>query len=427
MGAAAADYDNDGFPDLYVTGYPSSALYRNLGNGRFSEVTAVAGVSNDKHFASSAGWFDYDRDGDLDLLVLNYLDWSYETDVACGDPARGVRQYCHPDNYKGMAPVLYRNNGAGRFRDVTKQAGLDNPECKGLGLVLADFDGDHWPDMFIANDGVANAFYWNNRNGTFEEASLSSNVAYSEDGLAEAGMGADAADVFGDGTFAIYVTHLEFQWNRLYRYAGKRRFVDHTVASGLTKARNLFSGFGTRFMDYDNDGQRDLLMINGHILDNIATIHPEVEYAEPKLMLRNAGQGRFANVSASLGPAFSSKTIGRGALVADYDNDGDLDIAATNNGGPAALLRNDGGNRNSWIALRLVGRMSNRDAIGARVEVAAGALRTLDQVKGGASYLSTGDPRVYFGLGTAETVEAITITWPSGRVQKLGPSPPAAS
>jgi hypothetical protein len=208
MGAAAADYNNDGLPDLYVTGYPTSALYTNMGQGKFRDDTAKAHVANAGRLASSAGWFDYDRDGDLDLLVLNYLDWSYETDVRCGDSAKGMRQYCHPENYKGIAPVLYRNDSNGAFTDVTNVAGLNNPDCKGLGLVLADFDNDGWPDIFIANDGVPNAFYWNRGNGAFEDASLSSGVALSEDGVAEAGMGTDAGDYLRDGTFGIYVTHL---------------------------------------------------------------------------------------------------------------------------------------------------------------------------------------------------------------------------
>lgn len=421
MGAAAGDFDNDGRTDLFLSGYPQSHLYRNEGGGRFRNVTAGAGVANPGRLATSSGWFDYDRDGDLDLLVANYLTWSWDTDVRCGEPGRGMRQYCHPDNYDGIPPTLYRNNGDGTFTDATKEAGLDNPDCKGLGVVLADFDGDGWPDIFIANDGVANAFYWNRGDGTFEEASLPSGVAYSEDGLAEAGMGTDAGDVWRDGTLSLYVTHLEYQWNRLYRYLGKRRFADVTAGSGLTRGRNLFSGFGTRFLDYDGDGWLDLLVVNGHILDNIQKVSPEIEYAEPKLMLRNRGGGRFEDTSAKLGPAFLQKSVGRAALVADYDNDGDPDFAITNNGQPASLLRNDGGNRHAWLAIQLKGTKSNRDGIGARVTLRAGELRWMDERKGGTSYLGSGDPRLYFGLGGTEQIEELTVRWPSGTVQTLGP------
>lgn len=414
MGAAAGDYDNDGFTDLFISGYPHSTLYRNTSKGTFTDVTAQAGVANRGRFGASAGWFDYDRDGYPDLLVLNYLDWSYEKDRACGDPARGLRQYCHPDNYARVSPVLYQNQRNGTFKDVTQKAGLA-VKGKGLGLVLADFNADGWPDVFIANDGIENFLFFNRKDGTFEDASLASGVAYSEDGLAEAGMGCDAADIFRDGTLALYVTHLEFQRNRLYRYQGPGRFIDFTAAAGLARGRNLFSGFGTRFLDYDNDGWKDLLVINGHILDNISRIHPDVEYAERKLMFRNLGHGKFEDVSAQLGTAFAVKQVGRGLMVADFDNDGDLDFATTNNGGFPELIRNDVGNRNSWVQLRLQGRHCNRDAVGARAVVRTGTVRQMDEIKGGTSYLSSGDLRLHFGLGSARVIDEVRLTWPCGK------------
>ncbi len=419
MGAAVADFDNDGYPDLYVTGYPRSTLYRNQRNGVFADIGIKAGVANSKRFASSAGWFDYDKDGNVDLLVLNYLDWSYESDVYCGDKRRGMRQYCHPDNYKGVSPALYKNNGDGTFTDATKQTGIENSDGKGLGLVLADFNRDGWTDIFVANDGVRNFLYWNLGNGKFRDATYESGAGFSEDGFPEAGMGCDAADYMHEGWMGIYVTHLEFQWNRLYRYAGKGTFLDSTVEAGLARGRNLLSGFGTRFVDYDNDGWPDLAVANGHILDNIHLVHPDVEYAEPKLMLRNLGGGKFENASASLGTAFQVKRVGRGMILGDFDNDGDLDIVTTNNGQQPELLRNDGGNRNSWIGFRLIGVQSNRDAIGAQITIRAGQLRQTDQIKGGTSYLSSGDPRLYFGLGGAERVDEVGIRWPSGREEKL--------
>ncbi len=419
MGAAVADFDNDGFPDIYLSGYPRSTLYRNKGDRTFVDVSARARVRHKNRFASSAGWFDYDKDGRLDLLVLNYLDWSYENDIYCGDKRPGMRQYCHPENFRGVSPTLYHQNPDGTFSDVTRAAGLENPDGRGLGLVLADFDGDGRTDVFIANDGVRNVMYFNRGDGTFEDASYTSGVAYSEDGFAEAGMGTDASDFLHTGWLGIYVTHLEFQWNRLYKYLGDRTFVDFTASAGLTRGRNLYSGFGTRFMDFDNDGWVDLLVVNGHILDNIQNIHPDVEYAEPKLILRNLGNGRFEDISAFLGPTFRVKTVGRGALVGDFDNDGDLDIAVTNNGQRAELLRNDGGNTNSWITLKLIATAGNRDAIGSRVVVRSGNLRQTDQIKGGTSYLSTGDFRLHFGLGTHDTVDEILIIWPSGREERL--------
>ena len=419
MGAAVADFDNDGYPDIYLTGYPHSILYRNQRDGTFRDIATPAGIRNEKGFGSSAGWFDYNKDGWLDLLVLNYLDWSYETDVYCGDKDRGMRQYCHPDNYRGASPVLYRNNGDGTFADVSEKSGVENPDGKGLGLILADFNNDAWTDIFIANDGVRNFLYFNLKDGTFEDVTYSSGVGYSEDGFSEAGMGTDAADFMHQGWLGIYVTHLEFQRNRLYKYIGEGVFVDYTAEAGLARGRNLLSGFGTRFMDFDNDGLADIFVTNGHILDNIHLVHSDVEYAEPKFMLRNVGGGRFENVSSSLGPAFQTKHVGRGAMVGDFDNDGDLDIATTNNGEPPELLRNDGGNANNWIALYLIGTKGCRDPVGARVTVRACNLRQMDEIKGGTSYLSTGDARLYFGLSTCATVDEIKIRWPGGKEERF--------
>jgi hypothetical protein len=418
MGAAVADFDGDGYPDLFVTGFPHSILYRNRGDGTFEDVSKQAGLVHEGRLGSSAGWFDYDKDGWPDLLVLNYVMYSFDKEKPCTDPTRpSVTYYCNPSYYPEIAATLYRNNGDGTFTDVTRQSGIANNTGKGLGVILADFNNDGWPDIFISNDGVRNLLFWNQGDGTFKEAAFEGGVAFREDGYAEAGMGVDAADFMRKGWFGIYVTHLELQWNRLYRYDGHNEFTDITREAGLGVDPNLVSGFGAKFMDFDNDGWPDLLVVNGHPVDNIPLLNPRVEYAEPKFMLRNMGDGKFQDASRWLGPAFQTKHVGRGAIVGDFDNDGDLDIVTTNNGQAPELLRNDGGNTNNWIAFRLVGTKSNRDAIGAHVSVKTTAGAQMDEIKGGTSYLATGDPRLYFGLGTVDNVSEVEIRWPSGKLE----------
>lgn len=415
MGAAVGDYDNDGDPDIFVSGYPASLLYQNNGNGTFSEVGSKAGLRHRGLLASSAGWFDYNRDGYLDLLVLNYLDWSYDKETYCGRREPGYRAYCDPKNFSGISPTLYRNNGDGTFTDVTREAGLENRDGKGLGLVLADFDQDGWPDVFIANDGVRNFYYRNHQDGTFEDLTYDSGAGFSDDGRAEAGMGVDAGDYDGDGRLDIFITHLNHELNRLYRNLGGNRFEDVTTRAGLGRGLSLFSGFGTRFVDLDRDGWPDLVIVNGHILDNIHLYHPQVTYAEEAHVYGNV-RGRFEDMTQRAGPALSVRRVGRGLALGDYDNDGDLDLLIGNNGGAAELLRNDGSG-NHWIGLRLVGTRSNRDAVGATVTVFFGNQQRTDQVKGGTSYLSSGDRRLVFGLGPAIRVERIEIVWPRGARQ----------
>jgi len=420
MGAAVGDFDNDGFPDLYVSGHPRSTLYRNNRGERFVDVTDRSNVANVGKLASSAGWFDFDKDGWLDLMVLNYVDWDYERDVYCGSKALGLRQYCDPSNYSGIPPALFRNNRDGTFTNVTDAAGFGEAMAKGLGLVLADFDKDGYTDVFIANDGIRNFLYRNRRGASFEDATFESGVGYSEDGQAEAGMGCDTGDFMNTGNPGIYVTHLEFERNRLYRYQGNGSFVDYTREAGLAKGRNLFSGFGVKFFDYDNDGWLDLFVANGHILDNISAVHPEVEYAERNLVLRNMGGGRFEDVSARMGRALDRKEVSRGLAIADFDNDGDMDVAISNNGQSGVLLRNEQGHKRSWIAFQLIGRESSRDAVGAKVFVEHNGMRQVRMVKGGTSYLSTSDARVYFGLGDDKFVDKVEVDWPSGRKEVVG-------
>jgi len=419
MGVAVGDYDNDGFPDLFVLGYGRCILYHNNGDGTFTDVTARAGVENSGRWASSAAWFDYDNDGRLDLVIANYVDWSPERNFYCGDAGPGMRSYCHPDDFHGQPPTLYHNNGDGTFTDVTKSSGLGLKGGNGLGIVTFDYDDDGWQDIFIANDHMPNFLFHNNRDGTFREVGYAAGVAVSSDGQFEAGMGTDAADIAGSGRMDLVVAHLDMQLARFYQNLGDHTFDDATMRSKIGYATYHMSEFGTRFMDYDNDGARDLFLATGHVLDNIERYHADCHYAEPKLMFRNNGRGIFENVSDQLGPDFLLPRVSRGAAIADFDNDGDLDILVNNNGQAAQLLRNDGGNANHWLEILLIGTKSNRDGVGARVKLSAGDLALYDQRKGGMSYQSAQDPRLHFGLGTHANVDAVEIQWPSGSVTKL--------
>jgi hypothetical protein len=419
MGVAVGDYDNDGFPDLLVLGYGRCILYHNNGNGTFTDVTPHAGVENPGRWASSAAWFDYDNDGKLDLVIANYVDWSPERNFYCGDRGPGMRSYCHPDDYHGQPPTLYHNNGDGTFTDVSKSSGAGLKGGNGLGVVTFDYDDDGWQDIFIANDHMPNFLFHNNGDGTFREVGYLAGVAVSADGQFEAGMGTDAADTTGNGRLDLIVGHLDMQLARLYRNQGDHTFEDATFRSKIAYATYHISTFGTRFLDYDNDGTRDLFMANGHVLDNIERYHADTRYAEPKLMFRNTGRGIFENVSDRLGPDFQLPRVSRGAAIGDFDNDGDLDILVSNNGQRPQLLRNDGGNANHWLQILLIGTKSNRDGVGARLKVSAGDLVLYDQRKGGMSYQSAQDPRLHFGLGQRSRIEAVEIIWPSGIITKL--------
>lgn len=419
MGVAVGDYDNDGFPDLFVLGYGRCILFHNNGDGTFTDVSAHAGVENLGRWASSAAWFDYDNDGRLDLVIANYVDWSPERNFYCGDRGPGMRSYCHPDDFHGEPPTLYHNNGDGTFADVSKPSGVGLKGGNGLGVVTFDYDNDGWQDIFISNDHMPNFLFHNNRDGTFREVAYLAGVAVSGDGQFEAGMGTDAADTTGNGRLDLVVAHLDMQLARLYQNMGDQTFDDATFRSKLSYSTYHLSGFGTRFMDYDNDGARDLFMANGHVLDNIQLYHADTQYAEPKLMLRNTGLGIFENVSDRLGPDFQLPRVSRGAAIGDFDNDGDLDILVNNVGQAPQLLRNDGGNANHWLELLLIGTRSNRDGVGARVKVSAGDLDLYEQRKGGMSYQSAQDPRLHFGLGQRLSINAIEVLWPSGIVTKL--------
>jgi len=415
MGVAVGDFDNDGWEDLYVTGYGGNTLYRNNHDGTFSDVTARAGVMAGG-WSTSAGFFDFDNDGKLDLFVTRYLEWSFE-DRFCGEHKPGGRAYCHPDNYPGIANLLYRNNGDGTFTDVSKKAGIGNPAGKSLGVAFADFDGDGWPDIYVANDSVQCFLYRNNRDGTFTDVGLTAGVGFNEDGKTFAGMGVDFADYDNDGRPDITVTDLSDQRYLLYHNNGDGTFSDVTNPSGVGRATLKYSGWSTRLVDIDNDGWKDLFVAQGHVMDNIEVTSPNLNYRQPPLLLRNL-QGHFAVMDA--GSAFQTAWAGRGAAFGDLDNDGDIDIVVTNIGDKAYILRNQGGNQNGWIGIRARGTKSNRDGIGCRLRVVAPSGATqYYTISTAVGYLSASDKRVLVGLGSERSAKSIEIRWPSGIVQKL--------
>jgi enediyne biosynthesis protein E4 len=419
QGASVGDYDNDGYPDLYVTGYGRAILYHNNGDGTFTDVTAKAHVEDKGNWSTSSAWFDYDRDGFLDLVVCNYIQWTPQTNLYCGEHRPGYRAYCHPDNYRGEKMTLYHNNHDGTFTDVSDASGISKPEAKGMGVVTADFNNDGWPDIFVANDTWPNFLFINNKNGTFTDASFDSGVAASEDGKYEAGMGTDAGDVDGDGWMDIYVTHLDFELNRLYHNNHDGTFDDVTYNSGIGNKAIFLSGVSAKLLDYDNDGWLDIVQSNGSMLDNIKLFHSEVTYPEPKLMFHNLGKGTFEVVSSEMGKDFNRPSVGRGLATADFDNDGDTDFAVQNRDDYPEIFRNDGGNANHWLEVRLQGTKSNRDGTGAALKLTSEGFTEFRQAKGGSGYMSAPDKRLHFGLGQRKSIDSLEITWPAGTVEKL--------
>ncbi len=427
MGCVAGDLDNDGDTDLYVTNFGPNVMYRNEGGGRFVDVTAQSGTG-DPRWSASAALADTDRDGDLDLYVTNYIDFTLQDNKFCGNANIGYRAYCHPDMYNGVPDTLYRNEGDWRFVDVGPAAGVSDPGGKGLGVVFTDIDDDGWPDIYVANDKTINFVYHNRRDGTFRDISLESGAGFSEAGMVQAGMGTDAADVNGDGRMDLIVTNLDHETNELYLNNGDLTFTNATFGSGLGALNFLDVGFGADFLDYDNDGFKDVLVVNGHIIDNIRMVQDEVSYEQPRSMLENDGKGRFREVGESLGLAFVRPNVGRGLAVGDMDDDGDLDLFVVNSNREAELLRNDGGNTiasggGNWILVDLTGTASNRDAIGARVRVKTlhgdSESWQVDEMRAGSSYLSQNDRRLSFGLGDRTSASLVEIRWPSGAVQSL--------
>jgi len=423
LGVAAADYDNDGKTDVYLTGLGGNRLFRNLGGGKFADVTAKAGVANGG-FSTSAVFFDYDKDGKLDLFVANYVEWSIDKDLFCTLDGTH-KSYCTPESYKGQSPALYHNRGDGTFEDVTAKAGLQNPSSKALGVTLLDYDGDGWLDLFVANDTQPNKLYRNKGNGTFAEVGMAAGVAFNEAGVARAGMGVDAADYDGSGRPSLIIGNFSNEMMALYHNEGTGLFIDEAPTSTLGQATLLSLTFACFFFDYDLDGRPDIFAGNGHVADDIATVQPKVRYAQPPHLFRNAGGGRFEVMDDKLGPAFARPMVARGAAYADFDGDGDLDLLVTTNNGPARLLRNDGGNRNHFLRVHTVGTRSNRDGIGARVTATPeGAAKRWGIVKTGSSYASQSELTLTFGLGPTARASKVEVAWPSGTVDTI-PNVPA--
>ncbi|HET7151559.1 MAG TPA: CRTAC1 family protein [Candidatus Acidoferrum sp.] len=421
MGVAVGDYDNDGYDDLFVTAYGQNHLFHNNGNGTFTDVTQKAGLQGPKEFSTSAAWVDYDKDGHLDLVVGNYVQWTLETDLYCTLVGKS-KSYCTPESYKGTSVRLWHNRGDGTFEDVTEKAGLGDPTSKTLGVAMLDYDNDGWPDLLFSNDTQPNKLYRNNGNGTFTEKAVVAGVAFSEEGVARAGMGVDAADYDHSGYASILITNFSNQMISLYHNEGKGLFVDEAPRSEIGHASLLTLGFGCFFFDYDLDGWPDVFVANGHVDDDIQKVQPNVSYAEQPHLFRNVGKGKFEEVTKSVGAAFASPRVGRGAAYADINNDGRLDLLLSTNGGPVYLFRNEAQGAaaaNRSLRIKLIGAKSNRDGIGAKVKLTAGGETQTEMLRSGSSYLSASELVLTFGLGQRDKADAIEIYWPSGQIDRL--------
>jgi hypothetical protein len=419
MGACAADYDNDGWTDLYVTAVGPNRLYHNDGGKRFSDVTARAGVAGSPVFSTSCAFVDADRDGDVDLFVVNYVDARIDNNAFCGDTAKKIRIYCHPLNFAPLQNVLYRNNGNGSFTDVSRESGIAGHKGNGLGVVSGDYDDDGLPDVFVANDTTPNFLFHNEGRGVFKEVALPSGVAVAADGRPRAGMGTDFGDYDGDGDLDLFVTNHEMEAHTLFRNLGKGLFEDVTFPSGVGPPTLPFVGFGTGFLDVDNDADLDLAVVNGHVMNSASHFRPGAKEAQRNILLRNEGNGRFTDVTRQAGPGFEIENVSRTLAAADVDKDGDLDLLVTNNAGVADLLRNGGVQGSSSLLVKLAGTQSNRSAIGARLRLTAGGRTQVREVRSGSSYLGQHDLRVHIGLGRATTIERMEIRWPNGQMETV--------
>jgi hypothetical protein len=417
MGVAVADYDNDGFPDVYITGYPSSALFHNNRNRTFSDVTGPAGVKNLERWATCAVWFDYDRDGRLDLFVCNYVKFSFSDQKRC--EFDGKRGYCEQVAYEADSSRLYHNNGDGTFTDVTAQAGLGKYTCRALGAVSIDVNDDDRPDLFVACDGSPNLLLMNMGDGTFKDRGLDAEVAYSTEGKARAGMGVDAGDMNGDGWPCFVVTNFNDEYDALFVRTGELHYEDRSRESGLAALTRQYVGFGAHFIDYDNDGSLDLVIVNGHVNEFMHRIRKDIYYEEPPLLLSNTGMGVFKNMKEVAGPAFRKAYVARGLAVGDYKNSGYPDIVFVTLNDVPVLLRNNS-RANRWVGIQLEGKRSNRDAIGAKLMLRSGPKTLFRWITGGSSYLASHDKRVVFGLENTATQQLkLEVRWPSGTVQTI--------
>ena len=434
QGCCIGDYDNDGYDDLFITYFGRNVLYHNNGDGTFTDVSEKAGVAGTgDRWGAGCCFLDYDRDGHLDLFVANYV--SFDAEKA---PKPGAAIYCHyneipvpcgPQGFAGGTNILYRNRGDGTFLDVSESSGIARPRGSasmvfvnnnwqpsgsyGMGAAVADFDNDGWPDIYVACDSAPSLLYRNNHDGTFREIAVPAGCALDENGVALSGMGVAIADYDGDGWLDIARTNFSEQVTSLYRNYGNGAFEDASIKAGLGVNRK-YLGFGVGFLDFDNDGWKDLFLANGHVYSQIAERKLHISYKQPKVLYRNVGNGRFEDVSQQVGPAIRAENLARGCAFGDFDNDGDVDVVVNNLDGPPTLLRNDGGNRNNWIMVKCVGTRSNRSAVGTRVKVATGDRSQIDEVMSGSSYYSQNDLRLHFGLGKATKVEGLEVAWPSG-------------
>jgi hypothetical protein len=417
LGVAVGDYDNDGFDDLFITALGQSHLFHNNGNGTFTDVTKSAGLWGPNEFSTSAAWVDYDRDGKLDLVVANYVQWSLQGDLFCTLDGTH-KSYCTPESYKGSSARLWHNLGSGKFEDATTKAHFFDNTSKSLGLAVLDYNADGWPDILLANDTQPNKLYLNKHDGTFDERGVSAGIAFSEDGVARAGMGVDAADYDRSGRPSLIITNFANQMLSLYHNEGNGLFVDEAPSSEVGRATLVTLGFGCFFFDYDNDGWPDIFVSDGHIEDQIEKVQKRVSYAEPPHVFRNLGGGKFVEATQSLGGVFAAPKVGRAAAYADIDNDGALDVLMTTNGGHAYLFHNEGVTNHS-LRIKLVGTKSNRDGIGAVITVTSGGDKQSKMVRSGSSYLSQSELVATFGLAQKKKADVIEIQWPSGQADKL--------
>jgi hypothetical protein len=421
MGVTVGDYDNDGFDDLFITALGQSRLFHNNGNGTFTDVTQKAGLSGNRELSTSAAWVDYDKDGRLDLVVGNYVQWSQESDLYCTLDGKN-KSYCTPESYKGTAARLWHNRGDGTFEDVTQKAGLGEPTSKTMGIAVLDYDNDGWPDLLFSNDTQPNKLYRNNGNGTFSEKGVIAGIAFSEDGVARAGMGVDSSDYDHSGYPSVMITNFSNQMLSLYHNEGKGLFVDEAPQSAIGRATLLTLGFGCFFFDYDLDGWPDIFIANGHIDPEIQKVQANVKYAMPPHLFRNLGKGKFEEVTGAMGSAFIAPRVGRGAAYADVNNRGRLDLLLSTNGGQVYLFSNQAQGEvaaNHSLRLKLVGTRSNKDGIGGVARVSSGSETQTQMLRSGSSYLSSSELILTFGLGQRAKAESIEIRWPSGQVDHL--------